>query len=295
MSGLTRIKTYFNHASIQTKLTWTIGVSTVLALLFVVSALSLLEYVNRKQQTSQDLSALAAIVAWNNRAALAFKDTDAANKSLESFRNHPDVISAFLYDAEGKLVAAYITAHTVVKNNERSTAIKAAELVKDTISPPKPKPSFWGFLTLGKTHLFNGNSRKPLRPGYSEVTTYDKEGHLHLFRPVFMDNELIGILHLVDNLNRLYGFLSGFYLTTGFIVLFTLLAAWYASTRLQRIFSDPMLSLMEAMRSVARKKNFATVWLKPPTMNSGNWLMFITKCWLKLTVGTNYWNGNGKC
>ncbi|MEQ1485464.1 ATP-binding protein [Methyloglobulus sp.] len=258
MLGLTRIKTYFSHASIQTKLTWAIGTSTIFALLIVISTLSLLEYINRKQQTAQDLSALAAIVAWNNRPALAFKDYDTANKSLESLRNHPDVISTFLYDANGKLVAAYITEHTVYKSNEQSTATKAIKLVKDDPTQIQPKPSHWESLGLQIKHLFNNASRKPLRPGYSEVITYDQQGHLHLYRPIFMDNDLIGILHLVDNLNRLNNFLFNFYLIVSAIVFFTLLAVFYVSTCLQRIFSDPMLNLMQAMRSVAREKNFTT-------------------------------------
>ncbi|MEQ1740024.1 MAG: histidine kinase dimerization/phospho-acceptor domain-containing protein, partial [Methyloglobulus sp.] len=258
MLGLTRIKTYFSHASIQTKLTWAIGTSTIFALLIVISTLSLLEYINRKQQTAQDLSALAAIVAWNNRPALAFKDYDTANKSLESLRNHPDVISTFLYDANGKLVAAYITEHTVYKSNEQSTATKAIKLVKDDPTQIQPKPSHWESLALQLKHLFNNASRKPLRPGYSEVITYDQQGHLHLYRPIFMDNDLIGILHLVDNLNRLNNFLFNFYLIVSAIVFFTLLAVFYVSTCLQRIFSDPMLNLMQAMRSVAREKNFTT-------------------------------------
>lgn len=258
MFGLTRIKTYFSHASIQTKLTWAIGASAIFTLLIVISALSLLEYTNRKQQTAQDLSALAAIVAWNNRAALAFKDYDAANKSLEALRNHPDVISTFLYDTDGKLVAAYITEHTVHKSNEQSTGIKAIKLVQDISTQPQSNLSYWDSLLPGIKHLFNNISRNPLQQGYSEVITYDEQGHIHLYRPVFMDNELIGILHIVDNLNRLNSFISNFYLITAAIVLFTLLAVFYVSKFLKRIFSDPMLNLMQAMRSVTREKNFTS-------------------------------------
>jgi two-component system, sensor histidine kinase len=258
MFGLTRIKTYFSHASIQTKLTWAIGASAIFTLLIVISALSLLEYTNRKQQTAQDLSALAAIVAWNNRAALAFKDYDAANKSLESLRNHPDVISTFLYDTDGKLVAAYITEYTVHKSNEQSTGIKGIKFVQDIATQPQSNLSYWHSLLPGIKHLFNNTSRNPLQQGYSEVITYDEQGHIHLYRPVFMDNELIGILHIVDNLNRLNSFISNFYLITAAIVLFTLLAVFYVPKFLKRIFSDPMLNLMQAMRSVTREKNFTS-------------------------------------
>lgn len=96
MFGLDQVKAYFRNASIQVKLTWAIGAVTILGLIFVASALSIREYINRRQQTEQDLSSLASIVAWNSKAALAFKDFDLANESLQSLKNQPSVVSALL-------------------------------------------------------------------------------------------------------------------------------------------------------------------------------------------------------
>jgi two-component system, sensor histidine kinase len=253
MFGINSIKSYFRHATLRTKLTLAIGSAAIIALIFVTSALSIREYFSRRQQTEQDLSSLASIVAWNSKAALAFKNVDSANESLQSLKNQPSVVSASLYDGEGSQVAAYITANTA-KENEKTSALQAIQLVKDDVSIKLPEPSFLEFLKKSV-----GNSaRKPMQAGYSEVTVYDQQGHLHLFRPIFMDDELIGILHLVDNLSRLKSFLSSFFLITGLIVFFTLLAVLYISTRLQHIFSDPMLDLMQAMRSVARDKTFTS-------------------------------------
>ncbi len=254
MFGSAQIKTYFRNASIQVKLTWAIGAVTILALIFVASALSVREYINRRQQTEQDLSSLASIVAWNSKAALAVKDFDLANESLQSLKNQPSVVSALLYDGEGTLVAAYITAHTAQKKDEQTTALQA--LLKDDTSATLPEPSVLGSLQLRLQKFFDNSSRMPVQSGFSEVTSYDQQGHLHLFRPIFMDDKLVGILHLVDDLSRLNAFLSGFYLITGMIVLFTLLAVLYISTRLQRIFSGPVLDLMQAMRLVTRDKTF---------------------------------------
>jgi two-component system, sensor histidine kinase len=256
MFGLAQIKTYFRNASIQTKLTWAIGAATILALIFVASALSIREYVNRRQQTEQDLSSLASIVAWNSKAALAFKDYDLANESLQSLKNQPSVVSALLYDGEGTLVAAYITAYTAHKNDEQASALQARVRDDGAIAPPKT--TVLGTFQLWLNKHFGNSSRRSLQPGFSEATLYDQQGYLHIYRPVIVDNELVGVLHLVDDLSRLNAFLSSFYLITGTIVLFTLLTILYISTRLQRIFSDPMLDLMEAMRLVTRDKTFTS-------------------------------------
>lgn len=258
MFGLNRLKTYFRHTSIRSKLTWALGSSAILALIVVASALSFREYINRRHQTEQDLSSITGIVAWNSRAALAFKDTDSANESLQSLKNTPGIISAFLYDGEGQLVASYKTAQ---QGNEPITAMQAISLVRDgsSITPSGPLAhSALDSLLLRWNKIFNNYSRRPLQTGFSEVTVYDPQGHLHLFRPIFMDNGLIGILQVVDDLGRLKAFLSSFYLITATLVVITLLAVLYISTHLQRIFSDPLLNLMQAMRSVSQEKNFTT-------------------------------------
>jgi two-component system, sensor histidine kinase len=255
MTGLNWIKNYFYHASIQTKLTWAIGTSAILALLFVASALSVREYINRKHQTEQDLSSIGGLVAWNSRAALAFKDFDSAHESLQSLKNQPGVVSAFLYDSDGKIVASYHAAYTANKQDGQISALKAIELIKQDFSMPPESPILESLKQPFKI-VFSRPSSRPLQGGYSEVTIYDQEGQLHLLRPVFMDDELIGILHLVDNLNRLHAFLLSFYLITALIVLCTLLAVLYLSTRLQRVFSDPMMNLMQAMRAVTQEKKF---------------------------------------
>jgi two-component system, sensor histidine kinase len=258
MFGLTRIRAYFHHASIRTKLTWVIASSAILALIFVVSTLSFREYFNRKQQAEQDLSAIAGIITWNNRAALALKDFDSTKESLQSLKNQQGIVSAFFYDGAGKVVATYKTAHQL---NEPITAMQAINIVRDdatiALSEP-PDHSVLGSLQLELKKIFRDASRHPLKTGYSEVTVYDQHDHLHLFRPIFMGNKLIGILHLVDNLSRLNAFLSSFYLITAALVFFTLLAVLYISTRLQQIFSDPLINLMQAMRAVSQEKQFTT-------------------------------------
>jgi sensor histidine kinase regulating citrate/malate metabolism len=265
MFGLTRIKTYFRHASIQTKLTFAIGSSAILALLIVASILFFREYINRSQQTEQDLSAIAGIVAWNNRAALASKDLDSTKESLQSLKNQQGIVSAFLYDGAGKIVATYKTARQV---NESITATQAISIVRDNTSTTLTEPldnSLPGPLKSWLGKIFSDTSRRPLQAGYSEVSVYDQHHHLHVFRPIFMGNKLIGTLQLVDDLSRLNAFLSSFYLITGSLVLLTLLAVWYISTRLQRIFTDPMLNLMQAKKKISPPMS-----PKPTTMNLGS-------------------------
>ena len=257
MLGLSQIKNYFSRASIRTKLTLAMGSCAMLALIVVTSALSIREYVNRRQQTEQELSAIAGILAWNSRAALTNNNFEAANDQLQSLKNQASVISAFLYDNNNKLVAAYITAYTAYKTDKQFMALEAIELIRNDVPKTLPNPSLLESLAQRIKKIFSTSSSRPVQLGYSEVTVYER-GRLHLFRPIFTNNKLIGILHLVDDLSRLNAILSSFYLIIGTILFFTLLAVLYVSTWLQRIFSDPMLNLMQAMRSVTQEKKFTS-------------------------------------
>lgn len=258
MLGTTAIKTYFKNASIRTKLIWAMGSCALLALFLATSALSFREYIKQNQQAEQNLSSIADIMAWNNRDALASKNTNAAKESLKGLKNQPGIISAFLYDRNGQLFTAYKTAYP---GNEQITAQQAINIVRnDTSITPieSPGQSMLNSLTLGLRNVFSASSKLPLNQDYSEVMVYDQHGHLSLFRPIFAENKVIGILHLVDDLSRLNAFLASFFLITSTIVFFTLLAVLYVSTRLQRIFSEPLLELRHAMCVVTQEKNFTT-------------------------------------
>jgi two-component system, sensor histidine kinase len=260
MFALNRFKTFFRHASIRPKPTWAMGSRAILALIIVASALSFLEHIKQKQQTEKDLSSLASIVAWNSKAALAFKDPDMAQEPLQTLKNQSGIISARLYDSEGRPVAVY-KAKTAYKENGQATAGQIVSLVKNgsSVTPtgPSSKATF-GSLILKLKKTFSRSSKRTVEMGYSEVINYDQHGHLSLFRPIFIGNELIGILHLVDDLSRLNAHLSSLYLIIGTLVFFASLAVLYVSMRLQRMFSDSMLNLMQAMRSVTQEKKFTT-------------------------------------
>jgi two-component system, sensor histidine kinase len=251
MFGLSRIKGYFNRAPIRAKLTLAMGSCAILALIIVASALTFQEYLNRKQQTEQNLSTLAGILAWNSRTTLVFRDFDGAIESLQSLKSQSNGISAFIHDKNNKLVASY----PVIDTNTHAMPLQAIDLIRDDVPKTPPKPSLLDPLTQGLKKIFSASSKRPLQLGYSEVTVYES-GHLHLFRPIIVGNKLVGTLHLVDDLSQLDALLNKFYLTTGIIVLLSLLAVLYLSSRLQRIFLDPMFNLMQAMRTVTHEKKF---------------------------------------
>lgn len=252
------MKNVFHDASIRSKLILIIGVSVLLALLLVASAITVYEYLARRQQTEQALSAVVNIVAWNSTAALAFMDNNVAQKNLKMLETQPSIVAAFIYKPDGEIFAEYVTSY---KGNAEFNFQQVIESVKDdspigikrtTNASTLDRVKHWFKKTLGLPSV------RSLGSGYSELTQYDEYGQIHILKPIVIDDELMGVLHLVDNQRNLDAFFSSFYSIMAVILLFTLLATLLVSTRLQRIFSMPLLNLMQAMKAVATEKNFTS-------------------------------------
>lgn len=93
------------NLSIYRKLLLILIFSSITSLLFAGVLLVVLEISEFRQNTRDDLSALAQIVGGRSTAALMFGDRDLANENLAVFNNLPDVHAACLYDAQGAVFA----------------------------------------------------------------------------------------------------------------------------------------------------------------------------------------------
>lgn len=97
------------HLPLQRKLVGFICLTSLSVLL--VSYLPLLVYETRSsyQTSTRNLSTLGDIIAANSTAAVIYDDRPFATELLSALRAEPDVISAVLFDKEGKVFAQYST------------------------------------------------------------------------------------------------------------------------------------------------------------------------------------------
>ncbi len=225
-----------------------------------------------------DLSSIADIVSWNSSASLAFQDEKTAKQTLQALETQPSKVAAFLYTPEGKVFANYKTSYKEVTG---FTPTKVLLLVDDKQQLPMAEPiqvTAVDKVLAACKQLMDRSTRHPVKSGYSDVIKYDQNDQMHILRPIIIDNELVGVLHLVDDQRGIKAFYSNFYLIIGGIVIITLFANLLISARLQRLFSEPLLHLMYAMRQVANDKKFTSQVKKIATMSLVSWWMFITKC-----------------
>jgi two-component system, OmpR family, sensor histidine kinase VicK len=93
--------------SIQQKIMSAVLFTCTVALLLMCGAFLLFEYQSYKKTVKNNISALAAVVASNSSAALAFQSRSDALDILNALRNNPHISVAGLYDNSGRLFAVY--------------------------------------------------------------------------------------------------------------------------------------------------------------------------------------------
>jgi signal transduction histidine kinase len=81
--------------------------TSVAVLLLTCSVFFIYEVITFRKSSVRELSILGQIIATNCTAALAFDDVDAANETLLALKAERHIVSACLYDHDGKIFSRY--------------------------------------------------------------------------------------------------------------------------------------------------------------------------------------------
>ncbi len=239
------------NISIRTKLRLIMSVTAIFAMLLITVAMVTFQYDSLKRAVEGEMSTLASVLAWNSAVALAFNDHKTANDSLVVLRSRSDIVSGRIYDTKGKVFAEYALSSTSKPWDEKKLQAFAEN---GSVLPNQDLPENSWLRLITKSFSVNPpDDNKPT--GYFQ---YDDHGLLHLLYPIHLNNQTIGSVHLINNLSKLRENLNSYYGIVVFIILTTLLVILLLSTKLQKIFSLPMLKLMQVMNQVSIKKDYTS-------------------------------------
>lgn len=93
--------------SIKKRVRAVILLASVIVLSVTATAFVIYEAIAFKAQLVRNLSTLAAVIADNSAAPLAFTNQAIAEEILDALKAEPDIVAAALYDHEGKVFAKY--------------------------------------------------------------------------------------------------------------------------------------------------------------------------------------------
>ncbi|HIJ78293.1 MAG: ATP-binding protein [Desulfobulbaceae bacterium] len=198
--------------------------STVtIALLLSAIAYSVFETSNEKKEITGELWNLAEIIGRNNTAALIFKDHVASRDSLATLKANPWIVSAHIHSQDDLIFASYFA------EDFSDLEIKKHREIRQ-------EAPFFGH--------------------------HQDNGYMHLSRPIMLDKEQIGTIHLIYDMQHLTQKLRHYFLIAGSISILTFIIVFFVSVRMQKIISAPILSIMHTINKVTRNKDYSTRTIK---------------------------------
>jgi serine phosphatase RsbU (regulator of sigma subunit) len=99
----------FRDLSIRKKLMTGFMLTSLVALLVTMGALSLYDRMTVREEILADARMLAGVIGENAAGSIVFNDPQSATTTLSALRAQESVLAAYLYDREGKLFASYGT------------------------------------------------------------------------------------------------------------------------------------------------------------------------------------------
>ena len=216
--------------SIKTKLLLLLIFIAMLAIVLVSTALIIHEKNSANTILIEELTSIADIVALNSGAALAFNDCKVARDTLRTLTARKGIVAACLYDADLHLFAEYSVRNFNVKQMN-------ADFNKVTLDRQA------SLLLLKKQ-------------GY--LTWFCPSKHyIHVVRPVRLSGEVIGAIHLVSNTLQIRERLESYYKVISGIIALTLGIVFLLSIWMQKLFTVPLLDLMQSINFISRSKNYS--------------------------------------
>jgi diguanylate cyclase (GGDEF)-like protein len=191
-----------------------------IALLIASIGFISLEYFSYRDALLHRIIVLADIVATNSTAALTFEDKETASNLLNSLEAESSIENSALYLNNKKLLASYLLAELNTKK-----AIHHIALLHQS-----------------------GSSN------YLHTLSYNK---LVLVKQITHDGESIGYLYIESGLNELYQQVASYLLIVAPLIMGVFLLIYMMTNSLQRRFSSPIQSLLNAMQKVADEKDFS--------------------------------------
>lgn len=104
-----RRSAYFSRWSLRSKLVFIIMASSIAGLLISLSVLVVTTSISRHQEALRQLSGLADVLTEHVHAALLFSDHNEAGRLLNTLQGHDEIVSAWLLDREGNVLASRST------------------------------------------------------------------------------------------------------------------------------------------------------------------------------------------
>ncbi len=212
----------FASLSIQKKLLLIILSISSIMLLSSMAVFMSSELDSLRSKMKEDLSTLADLVGKSSSGAILFYDARTARENLTALQAKPHIISAHLLEANGNILATY---HRDQQDNEND------------------------FQKQSMLDLLGDRSQAYL----------EKNSQLHIIQRIILDSDdsLLGYIHIETDRDAYWQRVKEYLYTIILMILISLLFTLLIAYRAQKIFTDPIVQLLNSMHHVSREQDYS--------------------------------------
>ncbi len=219
----------FRDTSIKNKLRIIILITSGIVLLLASGAFITNEMIMIRRNTIADLTTIAELAGLNSVGGLMFDDYTTVEENIALLSIKPHVTQVHIFEKEnGQLVASYF-------RDQESMTISDYATVTD-------------YYAL----------HEPVEPNTQvEDNYFFHKNHLNLFKKIIYQDDFHGTIYVQADLKEFnHRLLWGAVIVVN-IMLLSLLLAFLLASKLQKVITTPVFSLLKAMHTVSNEKNYS--------------------------------------
>ena len=209
-----------------------LAVSALLPLFLLTStAFFVNELVSIRQRMLDEIATVALIIANNSSGALSFMDKDSASQTLSAINVQKHITWAALFDSTGSLFVQYASDGNIQGRGQKN-----------------------GGHGNGGMSRLNPEQKELIRQG--EGYLFSKIGFC-MVKPVIFQGENIGTVFIHADNTFFRSAIFNYLLISGMFFIITLVVCFLISSKLQKLFSEPVVALAKAMEDVSSEKDYS--------------------------------------
>ncbi len=221
------MNTFVKITSIKSKLLLASLLTSLLGLFLLSTTLVIVEKKKATKALLEELTTMADIVAWNSSVAIMFDDKDETTEVLASLARKPEIAYASLYDMKGATYSSYTR-----------TGMSGDVMIA----------------LLGEV-LPEGEALLEIieQQGFLSIT---KNNHCLVVRPVSANEQLVGAILLVDDMQQLKNRFKDFYALLILAVLVISSIVFLVASWAQKLFTEPLTQIIQTMERVTKERKY---------------------------------------
>jgi len=99
--------------------------------------------------------------------------------------------------------------------------------------------------------------KENIRPLFQDKSIKFDNGYLYIYQPILIEDEVLGTIYLKSDLEELHARFQRYLVIVIVVLLASLFLAFFLSSKLQRVISEPILHLAQIAKQVSDKKNYS--------------------------------------